>query len=191
MNQINNQAVETTVPTATEKKPKRAWFTLRAIGATLILALLLGVIYLAGYRAYPTVAEWSEPGNHDAFVYKEDTYHLAGVLGKRGLLEKNYPIDKLIGKVHDDGVPTEEPTEPETETETIPADTDEPWDTEDPADTEAVTKPPKNADPTLARDHAYVLYSVEGKEEYLLLLAEDGKLYVYYREGTDNPIKQS
>ncbi len=189
MNQSENR--EAQVP---QKKPKRAFFAIRAIGATVLLALLLGVVYLAGYRGYPTVAEWAEPGDHSAFVYNEETYYLAGAIGKRGLTEKNYPIDKLIGKVHDDGIPTRETeteTEPATEPETYPEVTIWPIETDDPSETEVVTKPPKNADPTLARDHAYVLYSVENKEEFLLLLGEDGKLYVYYREGTDNPAKKN
>ncbi len=169
-------------------KQKRAFFALRAIGVTGLLALLLGVVYLAGYHAYPTVAEWVEPGDHSAFVYDEQTYYLAAQLGKRGLSKNNYKVDKLIGKVHDDGVPTKAP---ETEPETLPEDTEWLEETEDPAETEPETQKPENADPTLARDHAYVLYSVEKKPEYLLLLAEDGELYVYYREDVENPVKKN
>ncbi len=156
-------------------KPKQisAHFALRAAGAFVLLMALIGFLYWWGYHGYATVAEWSEPGNHESFVYQDETYYRSGVIGKRGLTLKKYPIDEIVGKVKDDGIPAI------TEAVTLSPDADS---------NETVAVTPQEADPTLAQDHAYVLYSVEDKEDFLLLLEADGKYYLYYREGTDNPL---
>lgn len=165
--------------TTTQKKPKYAFFTLRAILAFLLLGLLLAVLYHFAFGAYRTVAEWGEPGNHDTLIYEGDTYTLVGVLGKKGLTEKKYPIDKIVGQVRDDGLPklTEAPTEAPEE----PLETEEGEETE--PETEAVTViPPKGAEFFESqRDHAYILYSVEDKDDYLLVLEPDGQYYLYQR----------
>ena len=173
--------------TTTPKKPKYAFLTLRAILAFLLLGLLLAVLYHFAFGAYREVAEWGEPGNHDTLIYEGDTYTLVGVLGKKGLTEKKYPIDKIVGQVRDDGLPklTEPVTEAPTEAPAEPLETEEGEETEPETETEteAVTViPPKGAEFFESqRDHAYILYSVEDKEDYLLVLEPDGQYYLYQR----------
>ena len=100
---------------STETKQKRALFALRAIIAFVLLGVLLAILYWWGFHSYRDVAEWVEPGNHDAFVYEGETYYLSGVIGKRGLTLKKYPIDKIVGQIKDDGTPvTTEPVTTET-----------------------------------------------------------------------------
>lgn len=163
------------------------WLALRAVGAFALLGVLIALLYWWGYNSYPDVAEWAEPGNHDAFIYEGETYYLAGQINKKGLTKATYPMDKLLGQIKDDGTPIA--TEPETETETETEEVD-PEDTETPEETETAIEsvvPPAGADLFQNRKHAYILYTVEKKEQYLLLLQEDGEYYLYYREGTENP----
>ncbi len=157
----------------TTQQSRPAYFALRAVGAFLLFAALMALLYVWGYYSYPSVAEWTEAGNHDALVYKEETYLLCGQIGKRGLTERKYPVDKILGKVRDDGVPVI------TEAATLPPDAEE---------GETVKPIPPDGTPTLARDHAYVLYSVEKEEDLLLVLEKNGKYFLYYREGTPNPL---
>lgn len=183
--------------TIVRPKQKRALFALRAVIAFVILGILLAVLYWWGFRSYPDVAEWVTPGDHSAFVYQDETYYLSGVIGKRGLTLKKYPIDKMIGQVKDDGVPvsTEPVTtvEPETDAPLPPDETDEweDYETEPPEETETAIEsvvPPFGADLFEEKEHAYVLYSVEDQSDFLLLLGEDGEYYLYYREGVRDPL---
>ena len=154
-------------------RPKYALLTLRAVAAFLVLAAVIAVLGWVGYNAYPTVATWAESGNREALVYEDATYYRCGRLGDRKLPEKKYTIEKLLGKVKDDGVL------PVTEPETLPPEAD----VEDGVRVDA----PK-ADPTLATKHTYIVYSLKDKENLLAVLERDGEYYVYYREGTENPV---
>lgn len=148
-----------------QPKQKSAFFLLRAMVAFVLLFALIVGLYFWGYRSYRTVAQWAdEEGGHSALTYEGETYTLVGVLGKKGLSLKKYPIDEVLGKVEDDGsVMT-------TEEVTFPPETEE-------GETLKVTPP--NGDPTLARDHSYILYSVKDQEDYLLVLERDGEYYLY------------
>ena len=182
----------------TPTKPKRAFFILRAVIAFVLIGVLLAVLYQVAFKSYPTVAEWGEPGNHDTLIYEGETYALVGVLGKKGLNLKKYPIDEIIGQVRDDGLP--KLTEPESTAETAPEEP-EPSETEEgetlpETETEPVTViPPKGAELFESqRDHAYILYRVQDQEDYLLVLEPDGEYYLYQRvieetteEGTEIP----
>ena len=151
---------------AAPQKPKRAFFLLRAVGAFALLLGLLALLYLWGYHSYPTVAEWEAESNHEALIYEDETYVLVGVIGKKGLNLKKYPIDKVLGKIKDDGsimMP---------ETVTLPPDTEE-------GETLKITPP--DGDPTLPHEHTYILYSVEDQEDYLLVLEKDGEYYLYQK----------
>lgn len=183
--------------TGVKAKQRRALFALRAVIAFVILGILLAVLYWWGFHSYPDVAEWVTPGDHSAFVYQDETYYLSGVIGKRGLTLKKYPIDKMVGQIKDDGTPviTEPVTTvaPETEESLPPDETDEweDYETEPPEETETAIESvelPFGAGLFAEGDHAYVLYSVEDNENYLLLLCEDGEYYLYYKEGTKDPL---
>lgn len=181
----NRKPPETAAP-----RGKRAFFALRAVLAFVLLAALCAGIYWAGYHAYPDVAEWIAPGDHSAIVYKGETYLLAGTIGKRGLTAKKYPADELLGELAHDDLPALTTAPPETDPPSTGYwETADPALTEDPADTEAPeTLPPPEYDPTLpGGDSAFILYSVKDEEHLLLLRADDGTTYLYYREGTDNP----
>ena len=174
-----------------ETKQKPALFALRAVIAFVLLGLLLAVLYWWGYHSYRDVAEWAEPGNHDAFVYDGETYYRSGVIGKRGLTLKKYPIDKIVGEVKDDGIPvtTEAGTLPETETieDTDPVDTETVEETEPVTEPESVIPPP-GAELFDEQKHVYILYSVKDNEDFLLLLDTDGEYYLFYREGVKDPL---
>ena len=165
-------------------KPKRALFALRAVIAFVLLGLLMAGLYYFAFNGYRTVAEWGEPGDHSTLIYEEETYELVGVIGKKGLNLKKYPIDKILGQVRDDGLP--KLTETEELTETEPPE-DEPEETPEGETTEEETEPvtvipPKGAELFESnRDHAYVLYSVQDQEDYLLVLEPDGEYYLYCR----------
>ena len=182
--------------TMVKPKQKRALFALRAVIAFVLLGMLLAVLYWWGFNSYRDVAEWVTPGDHSAFVYDGETYYLSGVIGKRGLTLKKYPIDKIVGQVKDDGVPviTEPVTtaEPETEEPLSPDETyEEDLETEAAVETETAIEsvvPPFGADLFEEKDHAYVLYSVKDNDDFLLLLGEDGQYYLYYREGVKDPL---
>ncbi len=172
-----------------ETKQKPALFALRAVIAFVLLGGLLAVLYWWGFNSYRDVAEWGEPGNHEAFVYNGETYYRSGVIGKRGLTLKKYPIDKILGQVKDDETPvvTEPVTVPETETE---EETD-PLDTEFLEEIETLPEsviPPAGAEFFEGKGHAYILYSVKDNEDFLLLLEADGEYYLYYREGAKDPL---
>ena len=183
--------------TGVKAKQRRALFALRAVIAFVILGILLAVLYWWGFHSYPDVAEWAEPGSRDALVYEEETYRLSGVIGKRGLTKKKYPIDKILGQVKEDGVPVT--TEPVT---TAEPETEEDWDLYEPdfweetetlEETESVTElvsvePPLGAALFEREKHTYILYSVEEQEDYLLLLWPDGEYYLYYKEGVRDPL---
>ncbi len=175
MNQ-QEETVRDAMPPQDERgagRAKYALFTLRAVVAFLILAAVIALLGWLGYNAYPTVGEWSEPGNHDALVYDGATYYWCGRLGERGLAEKKYGPGEMLGKIKDDGVSAvTEAVTASSEGETVNA------------------KPPK-ADPTLATQHTYMVYSVKNYDNLLLVLESDGERYVYYREGTDNPMAQN
>lgn len=168
-------------------KPKPALFALRAVIAFLLLGVLLGVLYWWGYNAYPSVAEWVTPGDHSAFVYEGETYYRSGVIGKKGLTLKKYPIEEILGKVKDDGVPVTEPETTEEEMTVPPPYPQEPETFEEESLPESV-EPPFGAELFDRKDHAYILYSVKEKPDFLLLLEADGEYYLYYREGTHNPL---
>lgn len=168
-------------------------WTVRILLVFALLAALLVLLYRLGYDVYKDVAEWAEPGNHDSIVYDGETYHLAGVMGKKGLTKSKFPQDKIIGQVRDDGVPaiTEPVTtaEPETEEPSLdPEDTEPPEETDPPVESVAL---PAGAELFEKEKHTYVLYSVKDKEEFLLVLMEDGNFYVFYREGTENPLEKA
>ncbi len=181
-----------------ETKQKSALFALRATVAFILLGVLLGVLYWWGFHSYPSVAEWAKPGDHAAFVYDGETYYRSGVIGKRGLTLKKYPIDEILGKVKDDG----ESLTTIPETTAPPVDTEEPEDFEDyedledyeDFDTEETETLPESVVPPVGaglfsdKDHAYILYSVKDMADYLLLLEEDGEYYLYYREGARDPL---
>ncbi len=183
--------------TIVKPKQKRALFALRAVIAFLLLGMLLAVLYWWGFNSYRDVAEWVTPGDHSAFVYQDETYYLSGVIGKRGLTLKKYPIDKIVGQVKDDGIPviTEPVTtvEPETDEPLPPDETyeGEDYETEAVAETETAIEsvvPPFGANLFEEKEYAYVLYSVEDQPDFLLLLGEDGEYYLYYREGVRDPL---
>lgn len=149
-----------------QPKQKPAFFVLRAVIAFVLLFALIAGLYLVGFRSWQDVAEWGEDSNHTVLIYEDEVYTLVGVLGKKGLTEKKYPIDRVLGEVRDDGsVMT-------TEEVTLPAETEE-------GETLKVTPP--DGTPTLPHEHTYILYSVEDQEDYLLVLEKDGKYYLYQR----------
>ena len=84
-------------------KQKPAFFVLRAAAAFILLLALIAGLYLIGFRSYRTVAEWGDDGNHATLIYQDETYTLIGAIGDKGLTESKYPIDKILGKVEDDG----------------------------------------------------------------------------------------
>lgn len=149
----------------TKTQQKRAFFLLRAVLAFVLLFALIAGLYIWGFRSWSTVAEWAdEEGGHNALIYDGKTYELVSVIGKGKWTEKNYPMDEVIGKVRDDG------STMATETETLPADTEE---------GETLKVIPPDGDPTLPAEHTYILYSVKNKEDYLIVLEQDGEYYLY------------
>jgi hypothetical protein len=160
------------------KKQKPAFFVLRAVIAFVLLGVLIAGLYLAAFRAWPDVAEWEAGSDRAALIYKGDTYELVGTWGEGRLTKKTYPIDKMLGEVKDseETAATVEETVPETE-ETLPEETfpEEIFPEED----ETLAPPPPDGTPTVPHEHTYILYSVEDKEDYLLVLWEDGEYYVY------------
>ena len=169
-------------------------WTLRILLVFALLAALLALIYWLGYDSYRNVAEWAEPGSHEALIYEEEVYYLAGRVGQKGLTKSKYPIDKVLGQVRDDGTPVEtEPVTTEAVTtaapETLPPD---PEDTEPEEETDPPVEsvvPPIGAELFEEEKHSYILYSVKKKEDFLIVLEQDGEYYVYYREGTENPLE--
>ena len=171
-------------PQATAPASRRWLWGLRIVLAFVLLAALLALLHWWGYRSYPEVAEWAEPGSHEAFVYEGETYLLAGQLGKNNLTKAKFPQDKIIGRVKDGDAFT---TEPET---TAAPETTDSSETEEGEETETTPEsvvPPYGSQWFSDKPHTYVLYGVEKKEDCLLLLEADGALYVYYREGTTLP----
>ena len=150
----------------TQPKQKRAFFTLRAIIAFVLLMALIVGLYLVGFRSWREVAEWGENSNHEVLIYEEETYVLVGQLGKKGLNLKKYPIDKVLGQVEQDG------TLMTTAEETLPADTEE---------GETVKVTPPDGTPTVPHEHTYIVYSVKDQEDYLLVLELDGEYYLYQK----------
>ena len=149
-----------------QPKQKPAFFILRAVVAFVLLFALIAGLYLVGFRSWREVAEWGENSDHTALIYKEETYLLTGQIGKKGLTLKEYPIDKVLGQVRDDGsvMTTEEITFPE-ETE----------------EGETLKVTPPDGTPTLPHEHTYILYSVKDQEDYLLVLEKDGEYYLYQK----------
>ncbi len=145
-------------------RQKPAFFVLRAVIAFVLLFALIAGLYLLAFRGWRDVAEWGKDSNHEILIYEDETYTLVGIIGQKGLNEKKYPIDKVLGQVKDDGtvMTTEEPT--------LPADTEE-------GETLKVTPP--DGTPTVPHEHAYILYSVKDLEDYLLVLGKDGEYYLY------------
>ena len=164
-----------------EQKQKAPLFMLRAVIAFVLLCLLCGVLYWWGYHGYGKTAEWIEPGHHEAFVLDGVTYYRVGQIGKKGLTEKKYARDAIVGYVADDGLPMV--TEPVTEPVTDEAD-DEYADTETGEETELITEPvtvipPKGAELFGEDRHTFVIYSVKDMDDCLLLLESDGNYYLY------------
>ncbi len=149
-----------------QPKQKPALFILRAAVAFVLLLALIAGLYLVGFRSFRTVAEWGEDSNHTTLIYKDETYTMVGVIGKKGLNLKKYPIDKVLGQVKDDG------TVMTAEDVTLPAETEE---------GETLKVIPPDGTPTLPHEHTYILYSVEKQEDYLLVLEKDGEYYLYQR----------
>ncbi|MBP3666916.1 MAG: hypothetical protein J6K29_07670 [Clostridia bacterium] len=147
-----------------QPKQKPAFFLLRAVIAFVLLFALIAGLYLLAFRGWRDVAEWGKDSNHELLLYEDDTYVLIGIIGKKGLTEKKYPIDKVLGQVKDDGtlMTTEEPT--------LPADTEE---------GETIKVTPPDGTPTVPHEHAYILYSVKDMEDHLLVLGKDGAYYLY------------
>ncbi len=153
---------------AEKTKHENLFFALRVLLAVLLLGGLIVGIYLVAYRGYPTVATWERAGSHDAFVMDGVTYRFVSELGKGDWKEKDYAIDKSLGRVADDGTETE--TDPP---ETLPPD----------AETDETLKvTPPDGTPDLSRDHAYVIYSVKNQENALILLESTGKKMLYWKE---------
>ena len=168
-------------------------WTVRILLVFALFAVLLAALYRFGYDSYRDVAEWSESGSRDALTYDGETYYLSGRIGQKGLTKSKYPVDKLIGQVRGDGVLaiTEPVTtaEPETEEPSLdPEDTEPPEETDPPVESVAL---PAGAELFEKEKHTYVLYSMKDKEEFLLVLMEDGNFYVFYREGTENPLEKA
>ena len=72
-----------------------------------------------------------------------------------------------------------------TETETLPEDTEE---------GETLKVIPPDGDPTLPAEHTYILYSVEKKPDFLIVLEQDGEYYLYQLvvdETTDAPATET
>ena len=165
-------------------------WTARILLVFALLGALLALIYGLGYHSYREVAKWAEPGSHDTLIYGEETYYLAGKASQKGVAKPKYPTDKILGRVYDDGIPVV--TEPETtaETDPLPPDPEE-TETEEETDppVESVSPPP-GAQLFREDKHVYVIYSVQKQEDMLLVLEKDGEFYLYYREGTDNPMEK-
>ena len=166
-------------------------WTARILLVFVLLGVLLAAIYWLGYHSYREVAEWSEAGSHESLIYDGETYYRTGKIGDKGLTKSKYPVDKIVGQVRDDGVPvTTEPAtteEPEPEEDPIdPEDTELPEETDPPVES---VVPPAGAQLFEEDKHVYVLYSVKKQENFLLVLEEDGEMYLYYREGTENPLE--
>lgn len=148
-------------------KQKIPFFTLRALLAFVVLALILVGIYLWGFRSYAVVAEWVKPGSHDALMYEGELYQCVGPLTEKGRYTfSKYPMDAIVGKVYDDGTPVV------TEAPTLPPDAES---------GETVELIPPYRDPSLAREHPFVLYSVKNKENILILLESDDQYSLYFR----------
>ncbi len=153
-----------------QNRPKRAGFLPRAILAFLFLGILLLGIYAAVYRGYPAVGKWDPYSDHDAFTYDGATWRCVGVIGKNGLTLSKYPIGDCVGRLADDGRLAGD-DHGETSAPTLSPNAE-------PGETARPIRP--DGDPTLERDHAYVLYSVKEKDNMLLLLDTDGEYYLYY-----------
>lgn len=154
-----------------QNQPKQLppYFTLRAILAFVILGVLMVGIYFVGFHSWREVAEWGENSNHEVIIYDEDTYVLVGVIvdnEKEALSLKNYPIHKVVGQVKQDG------TLMTTAEETLSPDAPE---------GETLETTPPDGTPTLPREHAYIVYAVKNKKDYLIVLEKDGEYYLYQK----------
>ena len=195
--------------------PRRWLWGLRVILAFALMAALLVLLYWVGYRSYPVVAEWTEPTvsdetgdaadgsesngttvaeRHGALFYEEAVYLRAGKLGSKNLTKSKFPQDKVLGRVRDDEAAAEPETTVSAETEAVESEetdaSEETAETDETAETESTVEsviPPRGSALFTDKPHTYILYSVEKSEDYLLLLEEDGELYVYYREGSTLP----
>ena len=130
----------------TKTKHSQAGFFLRLAVATILLAGIIAGIYWVAYRSYPVVADWVEAEGHEAFSLDGEIWYRVGKVGDSTYAEKDYPAEKNIGRVADDG---------------------------------AATRAESDGTPDISRDHAYLLYRVEGKSEVLLMLEPDGSYGVY------------
>ena len=81
-------------------------FALWVAVATVLIAGIVAGVYLVAYRAYPTVAEWTEPAGHEAFSLDGESWRRVGTVGENGLNAKNYTPADSIGRVGDDGAAT-------------------------------------------------------------------------------------
>ena len=177
----------------TEPKPKSARFALRAVGMFAVLALVAAALYWWGYNGYATVGEWSEPGDHASFVYEGETYYRSGVWGVGKLSAQTYPRDDLLGKIKNDGEltsteppattlpdPEAETTEPDGEETTTVSGTD--------SETETYRELPSKVVELVSGGHTCLVYKVKNNDEFLIVWESDGSYYLYYREGTDDPL---
>ena len=178
----------------TEQKQKSARFALRAVGMFAILALVAAALYWWGYNGYATVGEWTQPGDHASFVYKGETYYRSGVWGEGKLSEKNYPRDDLLGKIKNDGELTStelpETTVPDPEAETAPdgEGTTAVGGADSATETESYRELPSKVVDLVNGPHTCLVYKVKNTDEFLIVWESDGAYYLYYREGTDNPL---
>lgn len=176
----------------TEPKPKSARFALRAVGMFAILALAVAALYWWGYNGYATVGEWSEPGDHASFVYEGETYYRSGVWGEGKLSEKTYPRDDLLGKIQNDGelTSTEPPatTLPDPEAETNPDGEETTTVSGADSETETYRELPSKVVELVNGGHTCLVYKVKNTDEFLIVWESDGAYYLYYREGTDDPL---
>lgn len=95
----------TEMPTDTAdevRKTSLVRFIFRAVGAFLLLGVLLGILFLWGYHAYLPVATWQTPGNREVLIYEDAVYHLGGELGDAGYSTKDYTFGKMLGQVKPD-----------------------------------------------------------------------------------------
>ena len=180
-----------------DKKEKRIGsllITLRAVAVFLILAGILAVIYWFGYDSYRDVAEWSVPGSRETLIMDGETYTLSGVIGKKGLTAKKYPVGDLLGEVKDDGVPeitvpeTEAPTEEPEEDITSETVSEEITSEETEEPTETYAELPDEIVSFVKGDHAYLVYCVDKMDGFILVLVPDGNYYLYYGEDAENPL---
>lgn len=122
---------------------KKAYFLPRALLLFVVFLALGAGIFRFSTHHYKNVAEWGEPDSNEVLLYEEDTYHLAGRIGEKGLTSKKFASAEVLGEVTPDGF--------------------------------------------LDRTAPLVVWSVDGKADFLIVIDEEEREWLYYREGVDNP----